>query len=108
MARRGGANFSPPPPLSRNPPPTGGQGGGGSRFPGLALRPGAPALRGGQKGGASAPGRAADSRLYRVVAGLEKPAMPLDGKLTPAQIDLIKDWIDQGAAWDDLAPSTAS
>ena len=36
-----------------------------------------------------------------VVAGLEKPAMPLDGKLTAAQISIIRDWIDQGAVWDD-------
>ena len=58
------------------------------------------------------PGKAADSRLYRVVAGLEKPNMPLDGKLSAAQISAIKDWIDQGAAWDGVpagkSPDTAT
>src|SRR5207253_7793141 len=44
--------------------------------------------------------KAAESRLYRVVAGLEKPSMPLDGKLTAAQISAIKDWLDQGAVWE--------
>jgi hypothetical protein len=44
--------------------------------------------------------------MYRVVAGLEKPAMPLGGKLTASQINLIRDWIEQGAPWDDPAPDT--
>ena len=35
-----------------------------------------------------------------MVAGLEKPAMPLDGKLTAAQVESIKLWIDQGAEWE--------
>src|SRR5256885_14483728 len=58
------------------------------------------ALKGGAKGAAIVPGKAAESRLYRLVAGVEKPSMPLDGKLTPDQISTIKDWIDQGAPWD--------
>src|SRR5215468_9984094 len=58
------------------------------------------ALKGGEKGTAIVPGSAEDSRLYRRVAGLEKPAMPMDGKLTDEQISAIKDWIDQGAHWD--------
>ena len=31
--------------------------------------------------------------------GPEKPAMPMDGKLTAGQIETIKRWIDQGAPW---------
>ena len=59
------------------------------------------ALRGGARGSAIVPGQAEDSRLYRMVAGLDKPAMPLGGnKLTDEQIDAIKNWIDQGAHWD--------
>ena len=59
------------------------------------------ALRGGARGSAVVPGRAEDSRLYRMVAGLDKPAMPLGGsKLTDAQIAAIKNWIDQGGHWD--------
>jgi hypothetical protein len=39
--------------------------------------------------------------MYRLVAGLDKPAMPLGGnKLTDEQIAAIKNWIDQGAHWD--------
>src|SRR5262249_25557312 len=47
------------------------------------------------------PGRAEDSYLYRLAAGLDKPAMPLTGnKLTDSQLATIKNWIDQGAHWD--------
>src|SRR5262249_19911600 len=50
---------------------------------------------------ARVPGRAEDSYAYRLVAGLDKPAMPLGGnKLTDTQIATIKNWIDQGAHWD--------
>ena len=39
--------------------------------------------------------------MYRLVAGLDKPAMPLNGnKLSDAQIATIKNWINQGAHWD--------
>ena len=59
------------------------------------------AVAGGQRGPAIIPGRADDSRLYRVVAGLEQPNMPFDGSaLTNAQIAAIKTWIDEGAHWD--------
>lgn len=39
------------------------------------------------------------SALYRHIAGLEKPRMPFDGPpfLAADEIDLIKQWIDQGA-----------
>jgi len=58
------------------------------------------ALKGGQKGASIVPGNAEESRLYRRVAGLERPAMPMDGKLTNEEISAIKTWIDQGAHWD--------
>src|SRR5215469_3090606 len=59
------------------------------------------ALRGGARGSAIVPGQAEDSRLYRMVAGLDKPVMPLGGnKLTDGQIAAIKNWIDQGAHWE--------
>jgi hypothetical protein len=48
----------------------------------LDLRTREAALKGGTRGAAIVPGKAAESRLYRVVAGIEKPAMPMDGKLT--------------------------
>jgi Protein of unknown function (DUF1553)/Protein of unknown function (DUF1549)/Planctomycete cytochrome C len=46
------------------------------------------------------PGDPAKSRLYRLVAGIEKPAMPMGGTLTPQQVETIRLWIDQGAAWE--------
>ena len=65
----------------------------------LSTREGA--MRGGARWPAIVPGQAEDSFLYRLVAGLDKPAMPLNGnKLTDAQIAAIKTWIDQGAHWD--------
>jgi hypothetical protein len=63
------------------------------------------ALAGGEHGMVLSPGNAEKSRLYRMVAGFEKPAMPLDGKLTAAQIESIKLWIDQGAVWDGATPA---
>src|SRR4051812_45410457 len=66
----------------------------------LDLRTRDAVLRGGQRGAGIVPGNADESRLYRVIAGLEKPAMPLDGKLTAAQIAIIRDWIKQGAPWE--------
>jgi hypothetical protein len=68
----------------------------------LSTREGA--LRGGAHGPAIVPGSAEQSRLFRVIAGLEKPAMPLDGEPLPAnEIALIKSWIDEGAHWDAAA-----
>jgi hypothetical protein len=65
------------------------------------------ALQGGEHGPALTPGNAEKSRLYRMIKGLEKPAMPLDGKLTATQIETFKLWIDQGAAWDATPTPTA-
>jgi hypothetical protein len=65
----------------------------------LSTREGA--MRGGARWAAIVPGRAEDSFVYRLAAGLDKPAMPLGGnKLTDAQLAAIKNWIDQGAHWD--------
>jgi hypothetical protein len=59
------------------------------------------ALKGGEHGAVLVPGRADDSKLYRLVAGLDKPGMPLDGPtLTAEQISAIKAWINDGAHWD--------
>src|SRR5262245_5544851 len=79
--------------------------GGALQLSKLDLRTRDSALKGGVKGSAILPGMAEESRLYRLVSGAEKPSMPMDGKLTPAQIAKIKDWIDQGAAWEGSAPA---
>ncbi len=49
----------------------------------LDLRSRETALKGGEKGPAIIPGKAEDSKLYRLVAGLEKPSMPMDGLPRP-------------------------
>src|SRR5215510_9645186 len=67
--------------------------GGSVQLSKLDLRTRESALKGGEKGPAIVPGKAEESRLYRLVAGLAKPAMPLDGKLSTEQVSKIKDWI---------------
>ena len=67
---------------------------------GLDLRTRDGALRGGAHGTAITPSNADGSRLYRMVAGLEQPAMPMSGNLTPQDVATLKAWIDQGARWD--------
>jgi hypothetical protein len=67
------------------------------------------ALRGGASGPALIPGKSAESRVIRLVAGLEKGlVMPKKGpRLTPLEIGLLRAWIDQGAAWPDELAKTA-
>src|SRR5262249_26402234 len=66
------------------------------------------ALRGGTRGSDIVPGDAERSRLYRRIAGVEQPAMPMDDTpLTAAQIAAIKRWIDDGATWDSAAVATS-
>jgi len=67
---------------------------------GLDLRTREGALRGGAHGTAITPANAESSRLYRMVAGLESPAMPMSGTLSPQDVATLKAWIDQGARWD--------
>ncbi|MCW5983287.1 MAG: DUF1553 domain-containing protein [Bryobacteraceae bacterium] len=59
-------------------------------------------LKGGDQGPAIAPGDAEASRLYRRVAGLEQPKMPMAplAPLTAAEISTIRKWIDAGATFD--------
>ena len=65
-------------------------------------------LRGGKSGKAVIPGKAKDSLLYKLLlgptkaAGREIPAMPKSmggesNSLPPEKIEIIKNWIDQGA-----------
>ncbi len=59
-------------------------------------------LKGGDDlGPAIVPGKSRESPLFRVVAGLEEGfEMPAEGeKLTAAEIELLKRWIDSGAEW---------
>jgi hypothetical protein len=71
-----------------------------TRTSGLDLRTRESAIKGGNNGPAIVPGRADESRLYRRIAGLEEPSMPMDGALTAQQIAIVKRWIDDGAHGD--------
>jgi len=42
-------------------------------------------------------GNSMQSHLYMHITGASQPMMPVDGTLTPAQINSIKNWIDDGA-----------
>ena len=67
----------------------------------LDLRTRESAIDGGAHGPSLVPGNAEQSRMYRHVAGLEAPAMPMRGEaLSATEIDALKRWIDQGARWD--------
>lgn len=66
------------------------------------------ALKGGARGVDLVPGDAVRSRLYRVVAGQEEPTMPMGGKLSSDEIESIRLWIDQGAAWEGSATTVTS
>ncbi|MBI4557696.1 MAG: hypothetical protein HY706_08940 [Candidatus Hydrogenedentes bacterium] len=79
----------------------------GCHFPGtspvkakLDLSTAASALRGGESGPAIVPGQAAESRLVQLIEHKIEPFMPPPKKgqqLSPAQIDVIRKWIDHGA-----------
>lgn len=47
------------------------------------------------------PGSSENSFLYHRIMGQYGSQMPPDGALKPAQIAVIKNWIDQGAEWPD-------
>lgn len=67
------------------------------------------ALKGGEEGHDILPGDSAQSPLIHYVARLvEDSEMPPVGKgqpLTASQISLLRAWIDQGVAWNQVAPT---
>src|SRR5262249_13699893 len=79
---------------------------------GLALHEQARAMAGGDSGPAIVPGKGAESRLIRYVAGLvEDCQMPPEeaGKpLSPEEIGVLRAWIDQGAKWSGAGASVAA
>jgi hypothetical protein len=55
--------------------------------------------KGGKRGAAIVSGKPSESLLYRLISGAQ-PAMPFQGQpLDQAQIESIRQWIDQGAPW---------
>jgi uncharacterized protein DUF1553/uncharacterized protein DUF1549/cytochrome c len=74
----------------------------------LDLRSRESALQGGAHGAVLLPANAERSKLYRMVAGLEKPSMPMSGNLTVQDVATLKAWIDQGAKWDAATLSSST
>ena len=76
------------------------------RLSDLDLRTREGMLKGGTHGPALVPGNAEGSLLYKRIAGIEAPLMPMPPvqPLNPREIGLIKDWINQGAKWAASAP----
>lgn len=62
---------------------------------------------GGLHGAAVVPGDRDASLLYRHVAGLAQPAMPLGGALEAEEVSVIRLWIEQGALIDSAETATA-
>lgn len=82
---------------------------GASKQSGLDLSNRAMALRGGDRGPAIVPGKAADSLLYQVVTHAAKPHMPLQGaKLSDAEIKILADWINHDAPWQQPLPKSSA
>jgi ankyrin repeat protein/cytochrome c551/c552 len=66
------------------------------------------AMRGGAFGAVIGPGNSVASRLFLRVSGTRVGTqMPPTGALRPEQIELIKNWIDQGAEWPDAVANDA-
>ena len=66
----------------------------------LALDSDAGLRQGGVHGRVVVPGKPQASRLYRRVARLEEPFMPMQGEpLENSEVGVIKDWIEAGAEW---------
>jgi Protein of unknown function (DUF1553)/Protein of unknown function (DUF1549)/Planctomycete cytochrome C len=66
-------------------------------------------LKGGKSGRpAVLPGKSGKSRLIEVITGLDKKvSMPPDGaRLSAAEIDTLRKWIDRGAEWSASKPTT--
>jgi mono/diheme cytochrome c family protein len=74
----------------------------------LRLDARAAAMKGGLSGAVIVAGNSKDSRLVHRILGLNDEArMPMGGQLKPAQIELIKRWIDEGAAWPEGDAATS-
>jgi mono/diheme cytochrome c family protein len=76
---------------------------------GLRLDVRSAALRGGELGAAIVPEKAAESLLIKAVSGESDDItrMPAEGDaLSPEEIKLLGDWIDQGAEWPETGEQT--
>lgn len=79
----------------------------GAKLSGLDLRSREAALHGGTRGPALQVGDASKSLLYQMIAGVRTPQMPPTAKLPPAQVAVLKRWLDGGAPYADAPVNTA-
>jgi hypothetical protein len=81
--------------------------GEGLQMSGLDLHTRAGMLKGGATGPAIIPGDGAGSLIMKRVTGQVQPAMPMKPvpPLTAQEIATLKDWIDQGAKWEEASSS---
>ncbi len=57
-------------------------------------------IEGGDRGVSVVPGKAKESRLYKLVARIEEPHMPPKKPADKQMLDALATWIDSGAAYD--------
>ncbi len=81
--------------------------GSSQQLSGLSLLTRESAVHGGLHGTAIVPGKSSESAMVRRLTGSIQPGMPLGGKLSEAEIALVRRWIDEGARWDESVPSAA-
>ena len=97
LAAAAGAEDSAVSILQRN---CGGCHGASQQMSGFSLASRDKAIAGGSHGAAIVPGKAEASALIQRVTGKMQPSMPVGGKLTEAEIGILRRWIDGGAQWD--------
>lgn len=73
---------------------------------GLSTATYAALMKGGKRGKAVLPGNADGSLLVQYIEGRRQPRMPIGGALKPAEIALIKRWINTGAQTDGSASAS--
>src|SRR3954463_7401412 len=76
---------------------------------GLRLDLRARALEGGDSGKVILPGKGTESLLVKLISGVDHDKLmpPKGERLAPAQISVLKEWIDAGAPWPE-APHDAA
>ena len=65
-------------------------------------------LKGGKRGPAVKPGSASGSLLFQAVSHTGLISMPPGGQLDPAEIEVLRVWIETGAAWPEGSSRSAS
>ncbi len=71
----------------------------------LDLRTRESAMQGGAHGAVLLAGKADESKLYRMIAGLEKPAMPMPRtRHPPDEVATPNAWHDTGVQWETAPP----